>query len=470
MHLPQLTIRRYVMVVCVLALPAVVLLDWTAFFAVLRTDWEALAILLVLGILGEWLSVSHAAGPSGGSQSITYIPVLASVLLLGEVAPVIVMLGTGGLAELLIRKKERIRAVFNLGQYALAAAIAATLYTAAGGAPLLLEEDPTAFSVGIIPFLLFALSFVAVNHLAVAGAITISEGRRFRDVWAKFVVGGFFDLIISPLGLVSAFLYIRAGGLGLIVSLLPLLFIRHAYRNTYRLEEANRDLLQALVKAIETRDPYTSGHSQRVKELAGRIARAMGLSPGTVDLIEMAALLHDIGKIDAVYTDILKKPESLSSEERRIIESHVTKGVALLQSLSSVPDDVIASVKHHHERHDGRGYPDGIAGNDIPIGARIIKVCDAVDAMLSDRPYRKALPLSVVREQLITYSGTQFHPEVVGFVISNGVLEDYARTSPEARTRSSREASPQQVGGVPSQRTSRSLAAYGRSSPAKLLD
>jgi putative nucleotidyltransferase with HDIG domain len=151
----------------------------------------------------------------------------------------------------------------------------------------------------------------------------------------------------------------------------------------------------------------------------------MGLPQRRLDRIEQSALLHDIGKIDAIYTEILKKPDSLSSEERSIIESHVTKGVELLQTLSSVPAAVIADVRHHHERVDGKGYPDGLRGKDIPLGARIIKVSDAIDAMLSDRPYRNALDLDTVRRELTLYSGSQFDEEVVQAIIDTDVLESH---------------------------------------------
>jgi putative nucleotidyltransferase with HDIG domain len=142
--------------------------------------------------------------------------------------------------------------------------------------------------------------------------------------------------------------------------------------------------------------------------------------------VEAAALLHDIGKIDVIYENIIRKPSDLSPTERIVIESHVLKGVELLRSLSSFPEDVILSVRHHHEREDGRGYPDRLRGREIPIGAKIIKVCDAIDAMLSDRPYRKALSLSSVRHQLSQYAGTQFDARIVEIVVSSAVLERHA--------------------------------------------
>jgi len=206
----------------------------------------------------------------------------------------------------------------------------------------------------------------------------------------------------------------------------PLLFIRHAYSDHSRLRDANAALLKALVKAIETRDPYTSGHSLRVAHLAKRIAEGLGLPRAAVGRIEQAALLHDIGKIEAPYTPILSKPTSLTKEERAIIQSHVTKGEELLRNLSSFPDDVLRTVRHHHEREDGQGYPDCLQGSEIPVGARIVAVCDAVDAMLSDRPYRRALSLEAVRRELKEHSGRQFSPDVVNVLINTELLDEYA--------------------------------------------
>jgi putative nucleotidyltransferase with HDIG domain len=281
----------------------------------------------------------------------------------------------------------------------------------------------------IRPFVGFTLTFLALNHGAVALAISLSQGERFIKVLSA-VLGPtgtnlLYDLLVSPLALGVAILYQRVEAFGLVVSLLPLLFVRGSYLTSLRLQQANRDLLKALVMAIETRDPYTSGHSLRVQALAKRIAVALGLSGRRAEAISTAALLHDVGKIDAVYSEILRKPDSLSAEERRVIESHVTKGVELLTSLSSFPGEVVSAVRHHHEREDGKGYPDGLRGEAIPLGAKIIKVCDAIDAMLSDRPYRSALSLPQVKEQLITYAGIQFDPDVVRCVVRSTVLEDH---------------------------------------------
>jgi putative nucleotidyltransferase with HDIG domain len=207
------------------------------------------------------------------------------------------------------------------------------------------------------------------------------------------------------------------------IVLLPLLLIRYSYLSKLQLENANQDLLSVLVKAIETRDPYTSGHSMRVATLARMIAEDLSLGRKRIAEVERAALLHDIGKIDLIYASLLRKPYDLSIEERSLIQTHATKGADLLESLSSVSPEVILGVRHHHERYDGTGYPAGLSSHSIPIAARIIMLCDSIDAMLSDRPYRAALSVTRVRAEIVRCSGAQFDPEIVQVILQRNTLE-----------------------------------------------
>ncbi|HKK92139.1 MAG TPA: HD-GYP domain-containing protein, partial [Longimicrobiales bacterium] len=288
-----------------------------------------------------------------------------------------------------------------------------------------------------LPLLAFGAIYLSVNHLLVARVISLASGASFFVVWQQVVGRGganfLYDLLVSPVAVAIALMGVELGVIGLVLAGLPLLAIRNAYLGTFRLQQANRDLLNALVKAIETRDPYTSGHSLRVANLARLTAERLGVSIRVVNEIEQSALLHDVGKIDARYTEILKKPAQLTDAERAMIESHVTKGVELLETMSSVSNAVIENVRHHHERWDGRGYPEQLAGHDIPLGARVIGVCDAIDAMLSDRPYRKALDLPTVRDELARYSGIQFDPAVVKVLVDSEVLEEHAESAASVR-------------------------------------
>ena len=177
------------------------------------------------------------------------------------------------------------------------------------------------------------------------------------------------------------------------------------------LEEIYIEVITAMASAIDARDAYTHGHSQRVTEYAVAIAEGMGLSPAEVDIIRNASILHDVGKI-GIKEDILKKPGRLTEEERREMEYHPFIGTKILQSVKLLAP-VMPLVYHHHERFDGTGYPDGLRGEEIPYGARIIALADAFESMTSDRPYRKALPLEEAMAELRYGSGRQFDPRIV---------------------------------------------------------
>jgi len=436
-------IHTYVAFVVVTAIAATPFLDWGQLQLLTGSQWLGFGSLLVLALFAESLALRITIERTSVGSSITFLPILTSVVLFGPLAGTLCAVVAGGLGESILRRKPPLRVVFNLAQWTLATFLAGLLFTAVGGHGVVLGtvvENGLILTTQFGPLLLYAVAFVLLNHLAVSVAIALDAQASFLHVWTTLVGRSasniLYDVLISPIAIAVAFFYVALGLIGVLVAVLPLLFIRHSYFTSLRLQQANKDLLRALVKAIETRDPYTSGHSLRVSSLAKRIAEGMGLPGRRVSEVETAALLHDIGKIDAVYVDILKKPGHLTSEEQEMIQSHVTKGVELLESLSSFGERVIRAVRHHHERIDGKGYPDGLCGEDIPLGGRIIKVCDAVDAMLSDRPYRKALDLSVVRDQLRSYSGTQFDRNIVRQVIASTILEEHESSVRRARLRS----------------------------------
>ncbi len=169
--------------------------------------------------------------------------------------------------------------------------------------------------------------------------------------------------------------------------------------------------IKALAAAVDARDPYTHGHSARVSEFAAVIAREMGLPPEQVEMVRFAGLLHDIGKI-GISDQILRKVGPLDPIERAVMMSHPASGAAILEK-TQAHVDMVPLIRHHHEWFAGGGYPDGISGDRIPLGARILAVADALDAMISDRPYRLGLGLDQARERLMAGQGTQFDPQVV---------------------------------------------------------
>jgi diguanylate cyclase (GGDEF)-like protein len=170
----------------------------------------------------------------------------------------------------------------------------------------------------------------------------------------------------------------------------------------------------SLAKAVDARDVYSGSHSERVADLAVRVAERMNLSQELVELTRLAASLHDLGKL-AIPEEILRKPGPLTDPERLVLERHPQIGYRMLESLGVTP--VAEWVLHHHERWDGTGYPDGLHGEDIPLGARIIFVADAFDAMTNDRVYRSKLSVEAALEELEACAGTQFDPEAVSALV-----------------------------------------------------
>jgi len=177
------------------------------------------------------------------------------------------------------------------------------------------------------------------------------------------------------------------------------------------LEDLFKGTITSLASAVEAKDPYTSGHVNRVTDLSIELAKRRGMSEEDLKNVELAAILHDIGKI-AIPDSILKKPDRLTDEEYEIIKTHVYHGARILTPIPGMKG-VIPAVLHHHERWDGKGYPMGLRGSDIPLIARIITITDSFDAMNSDRPYRKRIPSDVIRKELVENAGKQFDPELI---------------------------------------------------------
>jgi len=308
-----------------------------------------------------------------------------------------------------VRHKPAVRVVFNTAQFMLATGLASLVYTRLGGFVSL-----DAFDFSFIPFACLVGTFFVVNKGSVALAVSVSSGVSMRESWGRIgrdALG--MDLFSSTLALLLAFLYVKLQLVGIAVLVFPLFLVRQLYQMNVQLTAELEEKLELMVKSMEARDPYTSGHSRRVSEYALTIARELKLSAEDLDNIKRAALLHDVGKIYEEFAPLLRKEGKLTVEEMMTMRTHVVRSAQLVATAGRLRGAVEGMIRHHHENFDGTGYPDGLVGDEIPVGARIIMIADTIDAMTTDRPYRKAMSLARAVEELEKYAGRQFDPGLV---------------------------------------------------------
>ena len=359
---------------------------------------------------------------SGTTTSMDFLPQLGSLLLLGPVGAIALTTATMLFKQFVLQRKPVYKAAFNTAQTVLALGAAGIAYRWFGGQ---FSLDPLPFNRSFPAFMLAATVFFGFNSAAVSYVVSVAQEERFLRTW-RDLTGGIivFDLAISPLAYLVHALYALWGPIALLLSVIPLIGLRYSYGVNLQLKQLNRDLLRVLVKTIEARDQYTSGHSIRVAERSRRMAEALRLGPRTIQMIETGALLHDIGKIDMAYGEILRQAGPLTPEQRELIRAHPDKGVEIVRAVRSISQDILDCIRHHHEWFDGSGYPTGMSGEDIPIGARIIMVADSIDAMATDRPYRSALSREKIRAELLENQGTQFDPRVIAAALQSGILDE----------------------------------------------
>jgi len=433
-------IRSYVAAV-IAASVALAILDW--FFRGPFPGAWAVGVLVTAGFLLE-VSASRLRG-GDATGSLSFVTDLSAGILFGPFWGAMVSAASMLLGQL-YNRPPLLKATFNVAQRTLCLGMFVWVYQLLGGTvpPSILRDTSLLTVQASLPvlgaFLAAAVVYFMANSLLVSGAVAISRTRSFWSVWQKntlWVLG--YDVAASFMAFFFAWLYLRFDGpdgitrLGFLAVFLPIIGAKHVYTKLNQLQrlydeldvayenlELNvREQLEMMVKSIEARDPYTSGHSRRVAALSTAIATDLGLEPGLIDEIETAALLHDVGKIHAEFAPILSKEGRLTEEEWQIMKTHATKSAELVGLFSRFQGNVLNCVRWHHERWDGKGYPDGIVGEAIPLGARIIMVADTIDAMTTDRPYRDALAFETVVSELLKYRGVQFDPTLVDTTVSS---------------------------------------------------
>jgi putative nucleotidyltransferase with HDIG domain len=413
---------RFVNLVSLLALLAAVGL-WK--LAPPAADWS-IATVAVLAVVALTAEVMAFLLPRGASGSIAFIPYMATIMLVPNFAALAAIVGVRVLIEI-SRRRGTLKFAFNTSQTLLTHAIAIALYRIAGGQSLLelrhLSIADVTVAVGLPMMLSYVFSF-AMNGFLVSYVIALATNGKAVQVWrenSSTTVG--IDVLASPLVFAFAFVYANFGPIVASILWIPLLGVRQLNTINLELAQTNRELLELMVKSMEARDPYTSGHSRRVREYAIKIAKLMGLSPSEIEKIGTAALLHDVGKIYDKYGPILAKADRLSPEEWAIIKEHPIDGANLVATMTRLRE-LVPAVRHHHENWDGTGYPDALKGEEIPLASRVIMFADTFDAMTTKRPYRGPLGEEDVRAEVLRYRGRQFDPEIADRLLAS----DFWRT------------------------------------------
>ncbi len=412
--------KRTVVYIAIVSICAV-LVNGALFLLTPHVNVVELSAILWMAGIGVFVHAMTFRMPRSGTESIAFIPFLAAVLIAPTWIAALASVTSIVLAAI-ARRHPVVKTFFNVMQTVLAIGVATVLFRLSGGSSLL--STP---SVGLLQgaqvhalsvFILIA-TFFAINTILVSGVIAVNEGGGILQVWQKNTLSNLpYDLLSAPIVYLLAWVYTTSGAAGAIALCIPLIGVRQLYKTNSELERVNQELLELMVKAIEARDPYTSGHSRRVAHYSQLIARAVGLSGQQVERVRIAALLHDVGKIHEIYAPLLQKPEKLTPAEWEIMQGHPIKSAELVMTVSHL-EDIVLPVRHHHENWDGSGYPDGLAGDRIPLASRIVLFADTIDAMTTDRPYRKALGESQVRAELTKYRGKQFDPDICAKLLSS---------------------------------------------------
>jgi diguanylate cyclase (GGDEF)-like protein/putative nucleotidyltransferase with HDIG domain len=412
-------------------------------------------VALVAG--GQALALEFEGG--SGSISVSAVGALAGVAIFGPPAALPLAVAIAAVAWSWGRSPIYYL-LFNVGALSFASLGAAAVFSFPW------QDDNAGRLLMIAAGLAAGGVYYVVNTGLTSAAMALEGHNSWRRVWKErfsWLFPHYFAF--GAVGAAIALAYDAIGFIGLVIFVLPLLLMRktmaaylgHTERSTKKLrqaaqtirtqnvslEQANRLLrerstaaMESLSATVDARDAYTAGHSRRVQQLALAIGRELGLSQAELDLLGHAALFHDIGKL-AVPDAILLKPSTLTDEEWSLMQRHSDEGARIIDRLGFL-DDAVPAIRHHHERFDGTGYPDGLAGEDIPLGARIIHVADALDSMLTTRIYRAARPANDALDELRRGAGSQFCPRCVAALerLLQGELEAERLRAPALATAS----------------------------------
>lgn len=375
-----------------------------------KLGWPFLFFIL-LHVAFENLEIPLPHGH--GYVSVGFALDVAMIILFGPAATawanVIVCVSDLKLLRELRGKYHRI--FFNISQLALSTGLAGHVYLLLGG-----EVGRVRLAADLLPLVGSVAVYLALNVVSVALVISLSQKVSFRSVFLtnmRWALPNY--LALAPLGLLLAVVHLNMGIVGVLLLTIPLLLARHTFILYMDMRNQYLDTIKALTRAIDAKDHYTHGHSERVAEYAVLIGQELRLREDFLEKLEAVAFLHDIGKI-GIPEPILNKPGRLSEEEFDQMRDHAVIGAEIIQNIKFVSEyaDV---VRHHHERVDGYGYPNGMPGTEMSLGTRIVAVADAFDAMTSERPYHRPKTLVEAVDELQRCCDTQFCRDVTDALV-----------------------------------------------------
>jgi putative nucleotidyltransferase with HDIG domain len=348
--------------------------------------------------------------------AVLLLPAAQAAALVGAIAGADTAISAG---RRVVRKRERpplgvvsLSLVFNAAQLYLSAFAAGLVLLAAG----VTADGGIKSAPDAVALIAAAAAFYVTNHVLVATAVAVATSRNPLAVVRssqKVVLAQF--AILYVIGAIAAFAAARWPWLP-VLAVLPAVLAYHSLRQRIDIRREAMHAMERMADEVDRRDPYTYQHSQRVAVYAHAIARKLGLSTPEIEMIELAAKVHDIGKI-RVPDAILLKPGKLTAAERRVMETHPRLGFDILRPFSEYAK-VLDLVLTHHERYDGLGYPNGTVGRRLLMIAQVIPVADSLDAMTSDRAYRHARSWESAMEELRRGAGTQWNPRVVDAAVA----------------------------------------------------
>src|SRR5215475_13216523 len=383
---------------------------------------ELFLVLLVCSSVASALKVTLPLATSGSTMSISYAGDFASLLLLGANETILVA-ATSAWSQCTFRVQSRTpvyRTLFNMASLVLTVKLAGLVYTWLGGAPpdVLIQWTPIAKPLGFA-----AMAYFLINTALIATAIGLSAKQNIFRIWNENFLWSAPSYFVGALAAAAAAWVIQRGGYwtaGLTSMPVYLLYrtykvylgrVQDEQRHVQEVSDLHLATIEALALAIDAKDQTAQSHIRRVQVYAAGLARALGMSDNEIRGVKTAALLHDIGKL-AVPEHILSKPGPLTQEEFQKIRIHPQVGAEIISGVP-FPYPVAPLILSHHERFDGKGYPSGLKGEDIPLGARILSVVDYFDALTSERPYHKAMTFDAAVALLRQESGKALDPRVV---------------------------------------------------------